>query len=285
MFDDLDSSLAALVAAVPTAQLPRLAGADVSFVTPDRSFAPGLATVDLFLHRIRENAVLREVEPMTDDGGRTVVLRRPPMRADCGYLVTAWAATNAGANRVRDEHRLLGEALSWFSAFPTLPPRYRRGTLAAAGHPPPAVVARLEPERDLGEFWTAMGIAPRPAFHLTVTVEVPMPVLPATGDDPVRSVVGGAVPFGGPPDDPGRPARIAGRVLDRGGGRTVPGAVVDLTGLGLRARSTEDGAYGFARVPPGEHDLRVTAPGYEVGHGTLTVPDPGGGYDVVLVPA
>ena len=45
--------------------------------------------------------------------------RAPPLRVDCGYLVTAWSP-KAGGLKAQEEHRLLGLALLWLSRFPVL---------------------------------------------------------------------------------------------------------------------------------------------------------------------
>jgi hypothetical protein len=50
---------------------------------------------------------------------------------------------------------------------------------------------------------------------------------------------------------------ISGRVLTRTDGEAVPGAVVELQELGLRATAGPDGGYAFPTVPPGRYTLVV----------------------------
>ncbi|HVQ93800.1 MAG TPA: DUF4255 domain-containing protein [Mycobacteriales bacterium] len=170
MFDDLDLSLQQLLAD-PAAPAP-IRDADVSFETPARDYAPPRPTLNLFLHQVREHRTLREPAPIVDRSGPSVLRRKPPMRVECGYLVTAWSDLTAGsAVRVAQEHRLLGLALAWLAGFGTIPARHLQGLLAGQEFPPPVLVAGPRPaEDDPGQFWTALGVPPRPALSLSATV-------------------------------------------------------------------------------------------------------------------
>src|SRR2546425_5463537 len=109
MFQDLDSTLEAILndPAMKTSLLD-LFNAVETFVTPEKTFAPGQATVNLFLYEVKENHELRNPEPITERVGTTFIQRPPPLRVDCCYLVTTWADQSlAPAVRVVDEHRLL----------------------------------------------------------------------------------------------------------------------------------------------------------------------------------
>src|SRR5262245_34532321 len=141
MLNDLDQTLRVILddAAAPT----ELRNADISFETPDKTFAPALATVNLFLYEVKENRELRDPVPITEIVAGTFVRRQPPLRATCAYLVTAWSNA-VGAARVVEEHRLLGQALLWLSRFPRIPAGFLQGTLAVQPFPPPTMVAQLE---------------------------------------------------------------------------------------------------------------------------------------------
>jgi hypothetical protein len=147
----------------------QLLAADVSFETPDRNYAPTTPTVNLFLFEVKENRELRDPEPIVDKVGDIFVRRLPPLRVDCSYLVTAWSNLTLAA-RVVEEHRLLGQALLWLSRFPIIPANVLVGSLAGQPFPPPTMVAQLMPEKNNGDFWAALGAAPRPAFFLMVTI-------------------------------------------------------------------------------------------------------------------
>ncbi|MCX4759759.1 DUF4255 domain-containing protein [Streptomyces sp. NBC_01275] len=171
MFQDLDATLAALLD--DPAAPPALRAADISFATPDKDFRPPQPTVNLFLHALHENLDLRDQSPLVErTTGGGFVHRRPPLRVDCSYLVTVWSAL-AGGLKAEEEHRLLGLALLWLSGFPVIEERHLRGGLT---HPPqlhavPAQWGRAEDGTGSGQFWTALGVPPRPALTLVVTVD------------------------------------------------------------------------------------------------------------------
>jgi hypothetical protein len=169
VFDDVDASLKALLA---DADAPaELRAADVVFDTPGRDFAPAQTTIDLFLHDVQENRTLRDPAPVLERNGDVIVGRRAPLRVDCTYLTTVWS-TKSGGLKAADEHRLLGLALLWLGRFAEIEDRHLQGTLKLPPQPapPPLTVAQTREGQPMGEFWTALGIAPRPAFSLTVTV-------------------------------------------------------------------------------------------------------------------
>jgi Pvc16 N-terminal domain/Carboxypeptidase regulatory-like domain len=281
MFDDLDATLTQLLTDAPLAELPELHNADVSFITPDKGFGPGQATVDLFLYEVRENRELRDPRPIVERNGDSFTRRLPPLRADCSYIVTTWDVVPQGGARVAAEHRLLGQALTWLSRFPTIPDVYLQGLLGSPDriYPPPALAAQLDPNQHAGDFWVAMGIAPRPAFYLTVTVELELAkgqalALPVTTRF-TEFVVDGAL------DRPW--VQIGGRVVDVAAAG-VAGAVVDIVDLELRTRTAEEGRYSFPRVPPGAHTIRVVAPGFQPQTQPLVVPGGPDDYRVALTP-
>jgi Pvc16 N-terminal domain/Carboxypeptidase regulatory-like domain len=280
MFDDLDATLTQVLHDAPAGELPQLRNADVSFMTPDRTFAPPNATVDLFLYEVRENRELRDGRPIVEHSGNGYTRRLPPLRADCSYIVTTWTPGQPGDAQVAAEHRLLGQALVWLSHFPTIPDVYLQGLLGSPDriYPPPAMAAQVDPNQHAGDFWVAMGIAPRPAFYLTVTVEMELGGAisgPLVTTHVTEFVVDGAH------DRPW--IQIGGRVLAQGGDG-LAGAVVDIVDLRLRTRSREEGRYSFPRVPPGTHTVRVVAEGFTPQTQPLVVPGGPDNYVVSLTP-
>jgi hypothetical protein len=281
MFDDLDASLTQLLNDAPAVELPELRNADVTFVTPEGAFAPAQPTVDLFLYEVRENRELRDPEPIIERDGDRFVQRPAPLRADCAYIVTTWASGPPGAARVAVEHRLLGQVLTWLSRFPIVPDRYLQGLLGLPDrlYPPPALVAQHDPNQNAGDFWVAMGIPPRPAFGLTVTVELEL------GDEVAGDLVttrSTSFEVAGAAD--GAWVQIGGRVVDDVAGDVVTEAVVDLTDLRLRTRSGPEGRYSFPRVPPGPHTVRVVGRGFAPKTQPLVVPARPEDYLVELTP-
>ena len=284
MFNDLDSTLTQVLNDAPVPELQDLRDADVSFETPDRTFTPAQSTVNLFLYEVRENRNLRDPRPIVerDSARNRFVRRQPPLRADCSYIVTTWGAGAAGPARVAAEHRLLGQALTWLSRFPTIPDAYLQGVLDAPGriYPPPAMAAQLDPNQNAGDFWAALGIAPRPAFYLTVTVELSLDPAGVKGDLVTTRFTEFSV--NGAADQPW--IQIGGRVVGQTAGEGVADAVVDIVDLGLRTRSGVEGRYTFTRVPPGAHTVRVVAGGFQVNTQPLVVPGRPEDYVVELTP-
>ena len=180
MFHDLDATLRAMLDDLAAPAGVRTA--DVSFDPPDKTFTPSTPTVDLFLLDLQENRTLRDPSPVRERVGRVVVNHRPP-RMDCSYLVTAWSA-QSGALKVEEEHRLLGEVLLWLGKFPVVDARFLKGSLANPPQPtsPPLEVAQTREGVNLGQFWSALGVPPRPAFTLTVTVALQSVPEPETGE-------------------------------------------------------------------------------------------------------
>lgn len=172
MFHNLDTTLEKILndAAAPM----QLRNAGVSFETPDKNYKPSTpdTAVNLFLYEVKENRELRDPVPITENVGNIYVQRRPPVRVDCSYLVTAWTDGVTGAIKIRLEHQLLSQAFLWLSRFPIIPANYWQGSLSNPPQPfpPPTMVAQWDGGKNKGEFWTALGIPPRPYFNLIVTI-------------------------------------------------------------------------------------------------------------------
>ncbi len=272
MFDDMDASLAALLADGAAPQEVRTA--DVSFTVPDKDFAPAQATLDLFLHEVQENRGLRELaptmQPLPTGGWGS---ERPPLRVDCTYLVTAWSP-KTGAMRAAEEHRLLGRALLWLGRFPVIADQYLRGALKTPPQPFPLAtsVAQTREGQSMGEFWTALGIAPRPAFSLTVTLALQpfteTETFPAVTEIQLRT---------GLFDEP----ELFGRVLDsRLDG--VPGAAVTLVEASRTVTADALGEFRFTAVPFGSYTLAVTGAGHPDSSRQIEYQSAMQAHDVVL---
>ncbi len=140
MFQDLDATLAALLAdhSAPS----ELRAAETSFVTPVKDYNPTPATLNFFLHGLRENRELRSSVPIVNTVDN-YLQSVPPTRMDCSYLVTAWSP-KAGDLKVAEEHQLLGAAVLWLSRTPILPATMLVGSLRDPPQPYP-VCTRLAP--------------------------------------------------------------------------------------------------------------------------------------------
>ncbi|MFG1817774.1 Pvc16 family protein [Kribbella sp. NPDC049174] len=250
MFHDLDETLKAMLddAAAPT----ELRAADVSFDTPDKDYKPTEATVNLFLHEVTENRSLRDEARVLARAGDVYTSRLPSLRVDCTYLATAWSS-QAGGLRAAEEHRLLGLALQWLSRFPVVDERFLRGSLKTPPqpYPLPAVVAQTQEGRSIGEFWSALGVSPRPAFPLTVTVALEpydeVEELPLVQEVHLRSTL---------VDHP----VLRGVLFDKSLA-PVPAAAVSVVETGAQATSGPDGEFVVPGLEFGTYTLTVRASG------------------------
>jgi Pvc16 N-terminal domain len=170
MFHDLDATLAALLDSELAVE-----NVAISFAAPDDQFPPSsvsLPAVSFFLYDVRENTSLRTggFEQQRPNGA-PVTRKRPPVRVDCSYLITAWASAGA-PNPARDEHQLLGEVMRVLLRHHTIPEAYLSGELVGQDPPVPTKIIAEDQFRSLGEFWQAMGGKPKATLHYTVTLSV-----------------------------------------------------------------------------------------------------------------
>jgi hypothetical protein len=265
MFDNLDETLKHLLDA--DAAPAALRDAEVSFATPERGFAPQQATINLFLHEVRENAALRDPAPIVELKDGVYQSRRPPLRVDCAYMVSAWS-NEAAAAKVVEEHRLLGLAFAWLSRFPTIPAEHLQGALVGQPFPPPALVAQLDGDRRNGEFWSALGTPPRPSFSLVVTIALDLDAAVAAG----RPVTGLAGSFGAGERGPQQPPRIGGRVLSAAGG-PIPGALIEAPNHDLQAQTDAGGRFLLPWPGAASFSVRASALGFRSVERTLVPPE------------
>ena len=179
MIHDLDKTLEQLLKQDLPSEL--VSQVTISFATPDDSFPPTsitLPAIDIFLYDVRENRDLRSNEWTVErHSSGMATKKRPPVRVECSYLVTAWPSESA-PKPAQDEHHLLGEVMKVLLRHPTIPASVLQGSLK--GQEPPLPGISLQPGRlqSLGEFWQALGGKPKAALNYTVTigVEVHKPV-------------------------------------------------------------------------------------------------------------
>jgi hypothetical protein len=279
MFQDLDDTVQQMLAdPVMVANFSDLLNADVSFETPDRNYAPAQPTLNLFLYDVKENRELREnvLTPRNQpsDGYR---LRRAPLRLDCAYLATTWSNRN-GAAKVAEEHALLGQAMRWLSRFAAIPTVYLQGSLVDQAYPVPLYVAQADANRDAGEFWMAMGIAPRTAFYLLATIAMDLDIEIET------PLVTTTIAWYGHVGDatPEELININGFVFDAAG-TPVSGATVSLAPDGGVVETDAAGRYAYFRLRRGtQYLLTAGKPGLGQTARNVEVPSSTGEYDMRL---
>jgi hypothetical protein len=251
MLDDLDRTLRALL----IDDLPRVIekieadGFEVRFDVPNREFRSRLSkpTLNLYLYNIQEN---RDMRGRTWDQGRTngsVTTRRPPVRLDCSYLVTAWS------NEVEDEHRLLTGAARVLFRNPTLPEEVLQGALAD-GYAITTEVAQPESLKDIVDVWSVLDNDLRPSVRVTVTVPLEVEVEYHTPPVLEGRFLGPDPSYMPPNEDP---VRMEGTLLRDG--KPVANARMRVE---LSSSITDDkGTYVLRSVRPGKRTVFVDVDG------------------------
>jgi hypothetical protein len=272
MFDSLDDTLTKIL---DDPEAPaELSGAAVSFKTPDKNYAPMQATVNLFLYEVKENRELRDPVPIVEKVGDEFIRRKPPLRVDCSYIVTTWSDPNLiEETKVKQEHLLLSQALLWLSRFPTIPNNYLQGSLANQPFPPPTMVAQVDGNKNAtGEFWTALGISPRPTFNLVVAIALDLKQ--EQTEYPVTTTLVEYLPE--------KEKRINfGGVVRNASGQPVANAWVRLEPTGLTDTTKEDGSFIFVDVSQGtNYILRARAIGLGETSRITEIPSLSGEYNL-----
>lgn len=280
MFDSLDETLKKILddPAAPA----ELRNADVSFETPDKNYAPAQLTVNLFLYEVKENRELRDPVPLVERIGDEFIRRKPPLRVDCSYIVTTWS-NQAGALKVRQEHLLLSQALLWLSRFSTISNNYLQGSLANQPFPPPTMVAQVDGAKNAtGEFWTALGIAPRLTFNLMVTIAMDLKVAVREGLPVVTSDL--RLLEIDKPASLQRWFHIGGRVSEAANpNNAIDEAQVKLVEKNEIVKTNARGQFIFSDLATGNYTLEVSKVGFVSQSKAITVPGQSvTAYDVAL---
>lgn len=282
MFDLLDTMLTDLIKAAPAGvPLDDLHNASVSFLTPKTPYPlQGKADVNLFLYETKENRDLRDPMPITRQQNNLSVRRRSPLRVDCAYMVTTWADGATEGAKVTVSHKLLGQAFNWLSRFPVIPDRYVQASgLAGQLYAPPTMVAQMDGAKSAGEFWSALGIPPRPYFNLIVTICMD---LDQSVEDSIVTTVASKY-HGGQSASADDQVIIGGMVRDRQG-KAVADAWVRVDETGETQVTDELGQFVCTSLRPGnQYMLRARGVGLgEVSRPVADVPSPSGEYDIVF---
>lgn len=178
MIDDLSRTLKKILT---RGGLDPLKSAEIVFDRPADPFTPQKTTVDLFLYDIREDLELRSNEPLIDRKNGQVTTHRPPLRVACTYLVTAWPGSLRGEEAVFTEQKLLSQTLHVLAGQPTIDPKLLKGSSLEGQEPPLALVTALvNPQKNLSEFWTALGNKLRPSLTVRVTISLADVLAPET---------------------------------------------------------------------------------------------------------
>lgn len=270
---------------------------EVSFEQPKRENSAKWTkpTVNLFLYDLRENNVLRQHqwEPIANGnhGDNRNRRKRSPMRVDCFYMLTTWAADP------EDEHRLLSRCLLALFRFPVLPGDRLVGSLR---NPPYDIQARLASHDKLtnpAEVWSALDNEMRPSISYVITLALD-PWTEVKEDSIVRTLTLRSGQSNTLPryqrlieETRGELSFIGGTVRDTAqDGAPIGGIEVAIKGTGLFDTTDEQGRFTLGSLPRGEYTLvawppegkpkekRITAP--VIGEDGKPVTD--GNYDLEI---
>lgn len=258
MFHGLDTTLKAILD--DNSALVLVSNADVTFDRPAENYNPDRTTINLFLYDVRENTEVRNSEPLVEHKNGQVTIRRPPIRMNCSYLVTAWTGPEVtGEVAIFEQHKLLGEVMRLFQGMPTIESRYLQGGLTEQTYPIPLSTIAVDLNKNPAEFWSALGGKLRPSFTLTATIAMEQIVAPVIAPEVTSKIV--AVHETG----------LTGTETLVGIGGTVrnattllPIGLVELTLVetGFKVTTNTDGRFTFNNVVPGTYSISAVKNGY-----------------------
>jgi hypothetical protein len=261
---------------------------DVSFEIPTREWSAGIAkpTINCYLFDIRQNS--EYAPPPTSERrspGGQVLNRRPPLRVDLTYIVTAWT------RQVEDEHRLLWYVLTTLMRFPVLPTDQLQGALREHSSQITTNIVRSDGVlKSPGEFWTALSNTIKPSLTFGVTLAAEYDSIPAgppvlsrqletTRPAPEREAAGLGL---APPRSNvlvGTAVAVGAR-LSTSSGAPLAGAEVRIEGRAATLTTDAEGRFVIDRARDGVYTLMITPAGGTAQPASISVPS--GSYDIVV---
>ncbi len=258
MIADLDETLRQLL----VSKMPiRNGEIEVSFHQPKREWSSHLTrpTINLYLYDLRENPILRAPQwerlPERNNPGANATQKRSPMRVDCFYMLTTWAA------EPEDEHRLLTRCLLTLFGFPVLSPDILVGSLKNQEFPIQVKLANHDRLTNPAELWGSLDNEIRPSVSVLITLaldpweEISGPIVRTlifrsgqrTAQPGLSSLQEGTqselVDFGG--------------VVWKGGKSGKPASRIEVAvkGTGLFTKTDDQGRFILGSLPPGDYTL------------------------------
>lgn len=264
MIADLDETIRQLL----IAEMPiKNSEIDVSFHQPKREWSTRLTkpTVNLFLYDLRENPTLRQhqwerlhpeaLQPGNNGGNNQARLKRSPMRVDCFYMLTTWAA------EPEDEHRLMTRSLMTLFRYPILPNDRLVGSMKDPLFDIQARLALHDRLTNPAEVWSALDNEMRPSVPYVITLAL----------DPWTEVTGAIVRtlFLRSGQSNTLPAykklveNTESILVDFGGtvydaaqeNEPISGIEVAVKGTGLFTTTDKQGRFILGSLPPGDYTL------------------------------
>ena len=281
MIADLDETIRKLL----IKELPvRNGEIDIKFEQPKREWSARLSkpTVSLFLYDVRENNVLRthQWDQIREVNG-TVTRKRSPMRVDCFYMLTTWAADP------EDEHRLLTRCLMALFRYPILTEDLLVGAMQKPLFEVQAHLAAHDRLTNPAEVWASLDNEMRPSVSYIVSLAL----------DPWQEFDTPAVRtytfHTGQAFRPDREKRLqeveaspslvyfGGSIREKGNDKNpLPGIQVAVKGTGYFATTDQRGHYHLGGLLPGEYTLVIWPPKGKPVEKLVTLPAGEGDYDI-----
>jgi len=259
---------------------------DIKFEQPKREWSARLSkpTVNLYLYDVRENNVLRQHqwENIREENG-TFTKKRSPMRVDCFYMLTTWAADP------EDEHRLLTRSMMALYRYPILPEDRLVGTLR---NPPFEIQAHLAAHDRLtnpAEVWSSLDNEMRPSISYIVSLALD-PWTEVTG--PATRTFSFQVGQASAPDREqtlqtgGQAVNLlyfGGTLRNKGKNKDpLPGIRVAVKGTGFFTTTDAQGRYRLGGLLPGEYTLVIWPSAGNPIEKTIIIPAKAEDYDFMV---
>ena len=257
MLADLDETIRQLL----VDELPVKNGEiEISFDQPRREWSSRISkpTINIFLYDVRENKVLRrhQWERMNGNSRQDLAqLKRTPMRVDCSYIISVWAADP------EDEHRLMTRCMMTLFRFPTLPEERLVDSLQNPRYEIQAQLAQHDTLTEPSDIWNVLDNELRPSVSYVVTLALdPWQVITAPI---VRTRTFRLGQAQGLPQQAalqadatrGDMVMIGGVVRRSANGTPLRNIDVALKGTGYLATTDAEGRFVLGSVPPGTYTL------------------------------
>ena len=262
---------------------------DVKFDQPKREWSARLSkpTINLYLYDMRENHLLRknQMERLRHTG-RKVTEQRSPVRLECTYMMTAWAA------EPEDEHRLMGRALQALFRHPYLNADVLHGKLKRQRFKIPAQLARHDKLTNPAELWSALDNELRPSISFILTLAL-NPFEEITGPAVRNLTMRTRINTNGANGQNGTATLddatvvtesmlIAGVVVDSAESNPISGVQVGIKDSHKVDITDEQGRFKLRGLYAGTYTLIVWPPDGEPQEHTITVPSEDGLYNIEL---
>jgi len=281
MIADLDETIRKLL----IKELPvRNGEIDIKFEQPKREWSARLSkpTVNLFLYDVRENNVLRQHQwDNIREVNGTVTRKRSPMRVDCFYMLTTWAADP------EDEHRLLTRCLLAMFRHPILTEELLVGEMQKQLFEVQARLAAHDRLTNPAEVWASLDNEMRPTVSYIVSLAL----------DPWEEIDTPAVRTftfrAGQAYTPNREQSLqeggegvglvyfGGSIHEKGNdNKPLPGIQVAVKGTGFVDTTDKLGHYRLGGLAPGEYTLVIWPPKGKPVEKSVTLPAGEGDFDV-----